>query len=161
MSRGPRVQELLALDAADFDAQLSQRALHIMGPMQRITPLRTWPIVTRTADALTSRRTALVAEAAHVLPPIGAQGLNTSIADIAALANAIEGGDPGRDAALDTYARARHRDMVVRAAAIDAYNRLCQSDAGPVQSLRAAGLKAVYDLAPLRRNVMMAGMGGA
>ncbi|QFU07524.1 2-octaprenyl-3-methyl-6-methoxy-1,4-benzoquinol hydroxylase [Rhodobacteraceae bacterium THAF1] len=161
MSTGARIAELQAMNAEAFDAELTERALHIMGPMQRITPMRVWPIITRTADALTARRTALVAEAAHVLPPIGAQGLNTSIADIAALADAIEGGDPGRDAALETYARSRHRDMAIRATAIDAYNRLCQADSGPLQALRSAGLKAVHDLGPLRRNVMMAGMGGA
>ena len=160
MSTGPEIQSLRTLDDDTFNERLTQRALHIMGPMERITPLRTWPIVTRTATALTARRTALVAEAAHVLPPIGAQGLNTSIADIAALADAIAGGDPGRDAALDTYARKRHRDMALRSTAIDAYNRLCRAEAGPLQSLRAAGLKAVHDLAPLRKRVMLAGMGG-
>ena len=161
MGSGPDVQDLKAMEDDAFDTVLTQRALHIMGPMRRITPLRVWPIVTRTATALTARRTALVAEAAHVLPPIGAQGLNTSIADIAALADSIAGGDPGRDAALHAYARSRHRDMALRATAIDAFNRLCQSDTGPLQTLRATGLKAVHDLAPLRQRITMAGMGGA
>ena len=44
-----------------------------------------WPIVTQVADRLDGPRTALVAEAAHVVPPIGAQGLNMSLRDIATL----------------------------------------------------------------------------
>ena len=160
MSDGPRANALMAMDAADFDAELSQRALHILGAMHRATPLRLWPIVTQTARRLTARRVALVAEAAHVLPPIGAQGLNTSIADIAALADAIAGGDPGRPEALARYDRTRRRDIAARAAAIDLYNRLCTSGFAPLQALRRTGLKAVHDIAPLRRRVMAAGMGG-
>lgn len=158
MDEGVRVTELARMDEAAFNAQLSERALDVMGPMQRATPLRVWPIVTQTARALTARRTVLVAEAAHVLPPIGAQGLNTSIADIATLADCLRD-DPGAPDGLASYARARQADMVGRAAAIDAYNRLCRSNLGPVQKLRAEGLKLVNDIAPLRRRVMMAGMG--
>ena len=128
--------------------------------MRRITPLRLWPIVTQTAARMTARRTVLVAEAAHVLPPIGAQGLNTSIADIRALAGAIGPGDPGAPAGLATYARERERDMRGRAAAIDAYNRLCSAGDGPLQLLRGTGLKVVHDIAPLRRRAMGLGMGG-
>ncbi len=157
MDTGPRATALSQAD--DFDAQLTDRALHVLGPMARATPFRLWPIVTQTATAMTARRTALVAEAAHVLPPIGAQGLNTSLADIRALADAIDPGDPGAPAGLAGYARARQGDMHARAAAIDVYNRLCSAGGGPLQALRRTGLKAVHDIAPLRTRIMGLGMG--
>ncbi len=160
MAEGARAMELTRAGAEDFDSELTARALHVVGPMRRITPLRLWPIVTQTAARMTARRTVLVAEAAHVLPPIGAQGLNTSIADIRALAGAIGPGDPGAPAGLATYARERERDMRGRAAAIDAYNRLCSAGDGPLQLLRGTGLKVVHDIAPLRRRAMGLGMGG-
>ncbi|WP_375261804.1 FAD-dependent monooxygenase [Palleronia sp.] len=158
MDDGARVNDLAQMDEGAFNQRLTERALALLGPMRRVTPLRVWPVVTQTARTLTAKRTVLVAEAAHVLPPIGAQGLNTSIADIAALADSLQD-DPGAPGALSLYARARQADMVGRAAAIDAYNRLCRSGLAPVQRLRAEGLKLVNDVAPLRRRVMMAGMG--
>ncbi len=160
MAEGARAMELMRAGAEAFDAALTTRALHVLGPMTRVTPLRLWPIVTQTAARLAAKRTALVAEAAHVLPPIGAQGLNTSIADIRALAEAIDPADPGASAGLAAYARRRERDMRGRAAAIDAYNRLCSAGDGPLQLLRRTGLKAVHDIAPLRRRAMGLGMGG-
>ena len=160
MDEGHRAMDLVKMDPVPFDETLSLRALHVLGSMHRATPLRLWPIVTQTAQSLTAKRVALVAEAAHVLPPVGAQGLNTSIVDIAALADAVAGGDPGRPEALDRYAATRRRDIAARATAIDLYNRLCRTGAGPLQAIRATGLKAVHDIAPLRKRVMLAGMGG-
>ena len=40
--------------------------------------------------------------------------------------------------------------MHARARTIDLYNRVCQSDAPPVQALRSLGLKLVHDIAPAR-----------
>ena len=79
-----------------------------------------WPIVAQIADRLDGPRTALVAEAAHVVPPIGAQGLNMSLADIAALLDLCEeararGGDIGAPELLRRYHRARHGEVAARA----------------------------------------------
>ncbi len=159
MMDGSNAAELARAEADAFDDRLSMRTLSILGPMRRVSPLRVWPIITQTAHRMTAKRAALVAEAAHVLPPIGAQGLNTSIADISALAEALDPADPGDAAGLAAYARARQADMYARAAAIDVYNRICRSGHGPIQALRRSGLKAVHDFAPLRRRVMGLGMG--
>ena len=56
-----------------------------MGKLKIISNITDWPIISQIAKPLTAKRTALIAEAAHVLPPIGAQGLNMSVADIKAL----------------------------------------------------------------------------
>ena len=118
--------------------------------------------MTQRAEALTARRLALVAEAAHVLPPIGAQGLNTSLADIAALAGAAAGvEDPGAAPVLVRYAAARERDIRLRSLAIDLFNRVCRSGTAPVEALRGAGLRLVHDAAPVRRQVMRLGLGEA
>ena len=159
MAEGARAIELSGMAFPAFDEALTLRALSVLGPMARATGLRLWPVVTQTAERLTAKRVALVAEAAHVLPPIGAQGLNTSISDIAALADAITD-DPGAPDALARYAVGRGRDVRVRAAAIDAFNRICQTGNPLVAKARVETLKALHDLAPLRRSVMQAGLGG-
>ncbi|WP_111537644.1 FAD-dependent monooxygenase [Palleronia aestuarii] len=158
MNDGRRGLDLMEMGEEDFARELNLRALGLLGRMTKITEIRLWPVITQTARRLTARRVALVAEAAHVLPPIGAQGLNTSLADIAALDAALADGDPGAPQGLDRYAAARERDVAVRARVIDAFNRICQSDGEALQSLRLTGLRAVHDIAPIRRRVMGAGL---
>ena len=150
-----------ALDDDAFDAHMTERSLGVLGRLTTVGPRRLWPVITQTTDRLIARRTALVAEAAHVLPPIGAQGLNTSLQDIAALVKLASGIPAGLGEAtmLDAYARERTTDIHVRARVIDLFNRVCKSDAPPIRALRLAGLKAVHDIAPVRRAVMKAGLG--
>jgi 2-octaprenyl-6-methoxyphenol hydroxylase len=159
MEDGPRAVSLAALDPVALEAEATTRSAGVLGPLEVVPPVGAWPVLTQVADRLTAPRTALVAEAAHVLPPIGAQGLNVSLADIAVLAGSLRGDDPGAEAGLAAYARARQADIRVRAAAIDLFNRVCRSGAPPVQALRRAGLSALHDLAPLRRGLMRAGLG--
>ena len=103
----------------------------------------------------------ILAEAAHVLPPIGAQGLNTSLNDVRALIDILEtsGADLGTPQQLDLYVKARAQDTKLRATAIDAFNRICKSGIPALQALRTAGLKSASDIGPLRRRIMAAGMG--
>ena len=160
MNDGPRAAELMAMDDADLNAAMTERSCGVLGPLTLASPRRVWPVVTQVADRLTARRVALVAEAAHVLPPIGAQGLNTSLRDVAALLESATGADSlGSPEMLARYDRARAGDVHLRSLAIDLFNRVCKSDVGPVQAMRLAGLKAVHDIAPLRRAVMRAGLG--
>ena len=60
---------------------------------------------------------------------------------------------------FDAYEKARARDTHLRSKVIDAYNRICKSGTSPVQALRTAGLKSAFDIVPLRRRIMAAGMG--
>ncbi|MEM6695560.1 MAG: FAD-dependent monooxygenase [Pseudomonadota bacterium] len=161
MNNARRAEALAALDARGFNEAMSARACYALGAMERASPMADWPIITRTAARLTAERVALVAEAAHVMPPIGAQGLNTSLHDIAVLYDLAQAApaDLGTPAFLARYARAREGDIALRARVIDAYNRLCQSGAAPLQGIRRAGLRLVHDVAPLRRAVMQAGLG--
>jgi 2-octaprenyl-6-methoxyphenol hydroxylase len=120
-----------------------------------------WPIITQTADRLTAPRTALVAEAAHVVPPIGAQGLNMSLADIAVLLDLArkEPGAIGEPAMLDAYARARRADVAMRVAGIDMLNRASMAGAQGLRDLRAGALDALYAVGPVRRLLMRTGLG--
>lgn len=163
MNPGPKVLALAGMEQAAFEAEATERSCHLFGPLTLESARNVWPVITQTAERLTAERTALVAEAAHVLPPIGAQGLNTSLHDVASLlALACDApGDPGAAPVLAAYARSRERDIAARAAVIDLFNRVCRSGAAPMQAIRRTGLKAIYDLAPVRRRVMQAGLGGA
>jgi 2-octaprenyl-6-methoxyphenol hydroxylase len=110
---------------------------------------------------MAGERVALVAEAAHVVPPIGAQGLNMSLGDIAALlAIARERpADPGAAAGLDRYARARQVEVKARVTGIDALNRASMAEAQGLRDMRLQALNALYSVAPVRRLLMRAGLG--
>ena len=161
MNDGPDALRLNALDDTQFSKAATSRSCGVLGDLQVISPRNVWPIVTQEAERLTSERVALIAEAAHVLPPIGAQGLNTSLRDVAILAELVlsEKFVIGTTDFLSAYATARRQDIHMRARFVDLYNRICRSDLPPVQDLRSAGLRAVHDIAPLRRRIMTAGMG--
>ena len=158
MNDGRRALDLAAASTAEFDHEASLRAMRVLGSMRRVAPVRVWPVVTQTAARMTGQRTALIAEAAHVLPPIGAQGLNTSLQDVAALL-AVSSSDPGAPETLAAYEARRHGDVATRARAIDLFNRICKSENAAVHDLRLAGLRAAHDLPPLRLGLMRAGLG--
>ncbi len=161
MNDGPRAVTLAQLDAAAFSAEATTRSCALLGPLSLRGGRRLWPVITQVAGALTAPRCALMAEAAHVLPPIGAQGLNTSLHDVAALAQALGGADdPGADAVLATYGWGREADIRARAALIDLYNRVCRSGEAPIEAFRRTGLAVLHGVAPLRRGIMRAGLGG-
>jgi 2-octaprenyl-6-methoxyphenol hydroxylase len=108
-------------------------------------------------------RLALVGEAAHVFPPIGAQGLNLGLRDAATLRDVVlqaarDRRDPGARPVLDAYARARRVDTSARTAAVDLLNRSLLTDLLPVDALRGLGLLAMTQLGPLRRLVMREGV---
>jgi 2-octaprenyl-6-methoxyphenol hydroxylase len=111
------------------------------------------------AGRIAAHRIVLVGEAAHVLPPIGAQGLNLGLrdaAEIAALAaDALRHGhDPGDETLLSEYRRKRQLDIDSRSFVIDFANRSLLSDLLPVQFARSIGVQVLKEVGPLRRFVM-------
>jgi 2-octaprenyl-6-methoxyphenol hydroxylase len=138
----------------------------LLGSITRLGHRGVFPLSGLTAETLGSRRVALVGEAAHVMPPIGAQGLNLGFRDAAALAEIVDaaaqaGTDIGSGDVLHRYHRARMADIRTRQMSVDALNHSLLSDFLPVQALRGAGLHLLAHLKPLREAVMRAGMGPA
>ena len=161
MNDGAEAARLLSMEPDAFSEAATARSCAVLGQLRLASPRRSWPVVTQRARHLTAERTAIIAEAAHVLPPIGAQGLNTSLHDVRALIDLARDApeEIGTQAWLDRFAKRRARDIRARAGVIDLYNRVCRSDAPPVQALRSLGLTLVHDVAPLRRGIMRAGLG--
>ena len=135
----------------------------ILGKLTVAPGRHVFPLAIENPEALAKNRIALVGEAAHVLPPIGAQGLNMGLRDAADLAEAVRdalltGADPGSDAVLQRYARARRADVFSRTFAVDMANRTLLSDFLPAQSLRAAGMHLLDRVGPIRRLAMREGL---
>ncbi len=157
MESGRETARLAALPRAEFEVELNARSAGVLGRLDLATRLTEWPIISQIADRFTAPHTALIAEAAHVVPPIGAQGLNMSLADLAALID-LSRDDPGSADSLAPFARRRRAEAYARLLGIDALNRASQAGARPLRDLRAAALGGLYGIAPVRRLMMRAGL---
>jgi 2-octaprenyl-6-methoxyphenol hydroxylase len=161
MDRGPEILRLAGLDRDAFERAMSDRSAWLFGPLTLASRLTVWPIISQIARRFSGERTALIAEAAHVVPPIGAQGLNMSLADLAVLLELARGRPEtlGETAMLDAYHRRRWPEVRARMAAIDALNRTSMADDRLSAEARGLGLGLLHRLVPLRRAVMRLGMG--
>lgn len=156
-------QRLAALSEADFVAALEPYVAHLIGSLSNLTPRRVFPLSGQTASVLAKNRVALIGEAGHVIPPIGAQGLNLSLRDAATLAELageaqLAGADPGAPALLETYEARRRADIGARVWTIDLMNRSLLSEFPPIHFARGFGLAALKVIAPLRHLVMREGV---
>ena len=160
MNAGPEITRLAALPEPEFNAEMTTRSAHVLGPLTLASRRSVWPIISQIADRMSGPRTALLAEAAHVMPPIGAQGLNMSLADLACLLDlANSAGDLGSRQMLDTYHRQRHWEVQARVAGIDLLNRASMAEGQAMRDLRASALTALYSATSIRKTLMKTGLG--
>ncbi|MGB7241790.1 MAG: UbiH/UbiF family hydroxylase [Sulfitobacter sp.] len=161
MDAGAKSQARYEMDIAGFEAAMTWRSCHLFGPLTLVSHRSIWPIISQRAARLTGERLALIAEAAHVVPPIGAQGLNMSLADIATLLDLAKASPDalGDQTMLDAYHAARIRDVTLRVQGIDMLNRASQVSAAPLRDARASALNALYAMTPVRKMLMQMGLG--
>jgi len=157
------VERLMALDEMAFAATLARQLKGLLGTIRDIGPRAAFPLSGLTARRFAANRVALVGEAGHVVPPIGAQGLNLGLRDGAALADCIADAlasesDIGSPDVMDAYDRARRADVGSRVWTIDILNKSLLSPLTPVHLARGAGLFALKSVGPLRRLVMREGL---
>ncbi|MCL3883021.1 UbiH/UbiF family hydroxylase [Marivita sp. GX14005] len=161
MEEGPKAEALAAMPKGAFEAAMTERSCGLFGPLSLASRRTIWPIISQHAERLSGQRLALVAEAAHVVPPIGAQGLNMSLMDLRVLLELAHKTpeDIGSRAMLDAYHRRRIADVRARVAGITLLNRTSMLSARPLRDLRARGLDALYTLPPVRKTLMQLGLG--
>ncbi len=158
-----RCEELAAMDDAALSAEIERRAHSLLGAMTVDAGRGVFPLAVETADGLARNRIVLVGEAAHVVPPIGAQGLNLGIRDAASVAEIVadahqHGEDLGSAKLLARYEAERRADIVIRTLAVDLLNRSLLSDFLPTHGARGLSLYLVDRIEPLRRAMMREGI---
>lgn len=159
-------QRVTALDRTALAEELERRSHSILGKLEVEPGRGIFPLTMETARRFASCRIALIGEAAHVLPPIGAQGLNLGLRDAATIAEiAVEtrraGGDIGSASVLERYDRLRRSDVTSRALAVDMLNQTLLSDFLPLQGARQLSFLMLQNIGPLRRAVMREGVAPA
>ena len=145
-------------------SETAERQSHsILGRLGVEPGRHVFPLTIEQPAKFAANRIALVGEAAHVLPPIGAQGLNMGLRDAVDVAGIVQqatlqGEDPGSPQVLSRFNLARRADVASRTFVINLANRSLLSDFLPVQMVRAAGLHMIGALGPLRRLAMREGL---
>lgn len=153
-------RHLHELSGEQLDRELERRSHSILGKIKADPEHGLFPLAIESANHAAANRIALIGEAAHRIPPIGAQGLNLGLRDAAAIAEvaADHRDDAGTPDALDRYESMRRADVMSRTLAVDLLNRSLLSDFLPIQGLRGIGMHVLNTVGPLRRAVMREGV---
>ncbi len=152
-----------ALGSDALDAEIERRSHSILGKIKVEPGHGAFPLGIEMARRFGARRIALVGEAGHVIPPIGAQGLNLGLRDAATIAELAvaarrSGDDVGATGLTDEFDRRRRADVKSRTTAVDLLNRTLLSDLLPAQSARGLGLYVLDRIGPVRRAMMREGV---
>jgi 2-octaprenyl-6-methoxyphenol hydroxylase len=152
-----------ALSNSELAQEIEDQVNSLLGKIEIDGPGGFFPMVGMSANRLVGHRIALIGEAAHIFPPLAAQGLNLSLRDSAALVEVLEdartlGSDIGSTHMLKAYATARRSDIFLRTNGVDILNRSLLWNLFAVDFLRGAGLFAFSMIGPLRRALMREGV---
>jgi 2-octaprenyl-6-methoxyphenol hydroxylase len=164
MDRPAAIARFMTFADRDIAAEIQLATHGELGRIGEVGPRRSFPMAGLIAQSFARDRIMLVGETAHVVPPIGAQGLNMSLRDGAGAAALIaeakaDGRDPGAPDVLARYDRQRRADVQPRQSVIDMMNRSLLLGMLPLDAGRAASLAVLKSFAPLRQFVMRRGLG--
>lgn len=145
-------KELLTISKETLAKLVCEKMQYMLGNISIDTDPQGWPLSGLVPHEFAAKRTILIGEAAHVFPPIGAQGLNLGTRDVETLIRAIEHDrfDPGSPKVIKAYDRSRRPDILARTGSVDALNRTLLSSMLPAQIARNIGLEALRKVPPLR-----------
>jgi 2-octaprenyl-6-methoxyphenol hydroxylase len=155
--------ELAAMTDVDLSAAIERRSHSLLGKITVEAGRGLFPLAVEIAETVARNRIALVGEAAHVVPPIGAQGLNLGLRDAASIAELIaeahqQNRDPGNADLLGRYERERRADIVSRTLAVDLLNRSLLTEFLAAHGVRGLSFYLVDRIGPLRRALMREGV---
>ncbi|TKT60131.1 UbiH/UbiF family hydroxylase [Rhizobiaceae bacterium LC148] len=153
-------ERLMALPIEELSREVEARMQSMLGKVTVEPGAQTWPLSSLMADRFGKDRIALVGEAAHAFPPIGAQGLNLSLRDVITLSELLTAAAdrPIPADAGNRFNRRRRADIMSRTFGVDLLNRSLLSDFLPTQMVRAAGLHILNSAPPFRNLLMREGL---
>jgi 2-polyprenyl-6-methoxyphenol hydroxylase-like FAD-dependent oxidoreductase len=150
-----RAAELLAMNAAGFEAQLMQATNGEAGDLTLASNRAAWPLMQANAPRWSGPGWVLLGDAAHVVHPLAGQGLNLGLADVAALVDVVRARESwrslGDERLLRRYARERIAKTWAMGQMTDGLLRLFSQEAPALRELRNRGLTLVNNLSPLKR----------
>jgi ubiquinone biosynthesis UbiH/UbiF/VisC/COQ6 family hydroxylase len=171
-------QALLALDDAQFCAQLERACGSALGTMRLASHRAAWPLQVAQASRwvgiglssgpggltdMPQAAWALAGDAAHAVHPLAGQGLNLGLGDATELAHILSSKEYFRSFGdmrlLRRYERARKGDAAALRIATDGLQRLFALNDPRVRALRNWGMRGFDAISPLKTRVMRQAMG--
>lgn len=155
---------LMALDDADFRAELERAIERELGAVQLTSRRYAFPLRQRHAKEYVATGFALVGDAAHAIHPLAGQGANLGFADVRALLDEMSGArraglSPAEDLVLARYQRRRKAENLAMMAAMEGFKQLFARDELPLRWLRNAGMRWFDGLGPLKHRLAAEAMG--
>lgn len=159
MERPARADVLMAMSDKELAAEIQIETHGELGLISGLGPRKSFPMRGLTARQFARDRVLLIGEAAHVVPPIGAQGLNMSLRDAALAADLILASkDAVGESILAQYNSLRRAEVLPRQQVIDLMNKSLLLGLLPLEGARALSLAALHYFAPLKHFVMQHGL---
>jgi 2-octaprenyl-6-methoxyphenol hydroxylase len=159
MEHPARAKALMTMNDGELAAEIQIETHGELGLISNLGPRKSFPMKGLTARQFANDRVMLIGEAAHVVPPIGAQGLNMSLRDAALAADLILANkDTGGDHLMAEYIAMRRAEVLPRQQFIDLMNKSLLLGFLPLEAARAVSLSALYYFGPLKRFVMERGL---
>ncbi|GAA4663948.1 UbiH/UbiF family hydroxylase [Bartonella pachyuromydis] len=155
-----RAEELLNMEAKKIAKIIEDQMQSMLGPLTLETPIQTWPLSGLISHRFAANRTVLVGEAAHVFPPIGAQGLNLGFRDVETLIDLFPSqvSDFHSKMIVTHYDRCRRPDILIRSGSVHMLNSSLLSNRLPIHIMRGIGFGLLRNCSPLRNLFMREGM---
>ena len=152
-------EELRDWNKNRLSAEIEKRLQSSLGKVSLDSDLQSFPLTGMTAQKFAIDNVFLVGEAAHVMPPIGAQGFNLGANDIKCLCSLLtKGFSPKELSAL--YDKKRRPEVFTKMGGIDLLNRSLLTGFLPLQLARSAALSALSGSSILRKLLMTGLMKG-
>ncbi len=164
MDNADVINKAYTLENAEFDTLISKKSLGIRGSIKLVGNRQKWPVSSQFSKTLISKRTVLIAESAHVMPPTGVQGLNTSVEDIIALHNICKKAlknneDIGSDRVLRQYNIKRFPLTGSKVFGIHLLNKISMTENTFLKIARKSFLTHLNKSPLLKRALIKAGLG--
>ena len=159
MENPARAEALMTMNDRELAAEIQIETHGELGLVSNLGPRKSFSMKGLTARQFAKDRVMLIGEAAHVVPPIGAQGLNMSLRDAALAADLILANkDAGGGHLMAQYNAMRRAEVLPRQQLIDLMNKSLLLGFLPLEGVRALSLSALHYLGPLKRFVMERGL---
>ena len=156
-----KINKLLSLSKIELQSEINKRSCGVLGKILINSDLQISSVSTQLADKFVDHRMLLIGEAAHALPPIGAQGLNLTIKDIKLIFDLIKKyqNSIGSNEMIAEFNFKRLIDVKMRASSVNILNKISYSDNLIILRAREFGLNFLQKVKPIKYLLMRYGLG--
>ena len=156
-----KIDNLLSLKKFELQSEINKRSCNKLGEISVISDLQSSNVSTQLAEKFVDHRMILIGEAAHALPPIGAQGLNLTIKDISVICDLIKkySTSIGSNEMVAEFNLKRLIDVKTRTTTVNILNKVSYSNNVITRKARNLGLKLLQEVKPIKYLLMKFGLG--